>query len=418
MLALSLFGCAEPATHVTPEELEPVPIEPETEEQEEPLPIELEPEKEEAVVNANNELALDLYQKYKDKEGNVFFSPYSISTALAMTYEGAKGETADQIKDVFHYPETDVMRPGYASLYNEINKEDKNYQLHTANALWAQQDHTFLEEYFDIAKEYYGGEIRNMDFKNQPEDSRVTINKWVEDQTNDRIKDLIPPGLINPLTRLVLTNAIYFKGEWVKQFNEEETRDAEFMTPSGAVDAKMMQCIDEQTSFNYAEDDLLQMIELPYSGEELSMLVLLPKEDLSSVEEVLSVEKLSEWKGSLREQIVYLFMPRFKFETKYMMADTLKEMGMPLAFTPDADFSGMTGKKDLFISNVVHQAFVEVNEEGTEAAAATAVVMVTSAMPEMEIPVFRADHPFIFIIQQKETGNILFMGKVNDPSVE
>jgi len=372
------------------------------------------------VVEANNKFALDLYSEYKSEEGNVFFSPYSISTALAMTYEGAKGQTAEEMQSVFYFPEDDfVRRSGYANLYNEINKDDKKYKLSTANALWAEENFQFLDEYFNLINQYYDGKVTNLNFKQDSEGSRITINNWVEDKTNDKIKDLIPSGLITSMTRLVLTNAIYFKGDWVKQFNEDETRDKDFKVSSNNnVKVKMMQRTDDESIFGYAENDQLQILEMPYSGEELSMLVILPKDnDIESLENSITNKKLSEWKKDLKEQRVNIFIPRFKFETKYFMANTLSEMGMPTAFGA-ADFSGMTGKMDLAISQVIHQAFVEVNEEGTEAAAATAVIMeVTSVGPGgPSIPVFMADHPFIFIIQQKDSGNILFIGRVTDPT--
>ncbi|MCD4760365.1 serpin family protein [bacterium] len=373
-----------------------------------------------SIVDANNKFALDLYDKYKEK-GNVFFSPYSISSALAMTYEGAKGKTAEEIKEVFYFPEDqDEMRSAYASLYNDINKEDKEYALSTANALWAEKEFVFLDSYFDTVKNYYGGGVTNLDFKKNPEKSRVTINNWVEDKTNDKIKDLIPSGMIDSLTRLVLTNAVYFKGDWVKQFNEDNTKDKNFrVTPNNTVKIPMMKYTGDEAEFKYAEDNNTQIIELLYSGEELSMLILLPKnDDLNKLEKNLSIKQLSNWKEDLVKQRVDVYIPKFKFETKYFMAEDLNEMGMPTAFGEQADFSGMTGRRDLFVSQVVHQAFIEVNEEGTEAAAATAVVMKFLALPGegQKIPVFNADHPFIFLIQQNNTGNILFMGRVNDPS--
>ena len=378
------------------------------------------PEKVNAVVNANNQFAFELYSKYKDeyRDDNIFFSPYSISTALAMTYEGARGKTSGEMQSVFHFPEnSDVRRPAFAKIYNEINKKEKGkqYKLHTANALWAQKDCQFLNEYFGTTEKYYRGKVTNLDFRSEPEPSRITINNWVEDQTNDKIKDLIPSGGICPLTRLVLTNAIYFKGTWVLQFNKNKTREADFgVSPTKTVKAEMMSLTGEKAKFNYAETAHLQILEMPYEGEELSMIVLLPKEDtLDKLEQSLTVEKLNEWRGMLQKERVDVYMPKFKFETKYFMAQDLAEMGMPSAFTGEADFSGMTGKRDLYISQVIHQAFVEVNEEGTEAAAATAAIMEEGAVMSK---VFRADHPFIFIIQQKDTGNILFLGKVVDPA--
>jgi len=377
------------------------------------------------VVDANNQFALDYYSKLKDKDsGNIFFSPFSISGAMAMAYEGARGQTAEEMRSVFYFPEdNDLRRKEYSAIFDEINKGDKKYKLSIANALWAQKDYQFLSDYLKTVEKYYGGKANNLDFQKDPEGSRVTINNWVENQTNNKIKDLIPSGAIDELTRLVLTNAIYFKGEWVRQFNEEDTQEENFIiNENNIVKVQMMQRIDEDAKFNYAENDQLQILEMPYSGEELSMLILLPKnDDLSTLENLLSTKKLSEWKKDLENQRVKIFIPKFKLETKYFMTEDLKTMGMPTAFIPaGADFSGMDGTKNLYIGQVIHQAFVEVNEEGTEAAAATAVIMQLGAAPDQktpEIPVFRADHPFIFLIQEKSSGNILFMGRVVNPNL-
>ncbi len=369
------------------------------------------------VVNANNQFAFDLYAKYKSNEGNIFFSPYSISSALAMTYEGARGQTAQEIANVFHFPlDTSQMRPAFAQEYNNLNAHGKPYLLNTANALWAQQNFKFLDSYFATIGNYYGGKVTNLDFVGDTENSRVTINKWVEQQTNDKIKDLIPQGEIDPMTRLVLTNAIYFKGTWLWQFEKSATREADFrVSPELTVKAQMMAITGEKARFNYAETDELQILELPYSGNELSMLLLLPKADtLDALEGSFTLEKLIELRAQMYETGMKVYLPKFKFETKYFMADDLIAMGMPTAFTDAADFSGMDGKKDLYISDVIHQAFVDVNEEGTEAAAATAVVMKNTAIANPTI--FNADHPFIFLIQEKETGNFLFMGRVTDPT--
>jgi serine protease inhibitor len=374
------------------------------------------------VVNANNQFAFDLYSKYKDdskyKDANIFFSPYSISTALAMTYEGANGQTAEEMKSVFHFPEFDILRPNSAAIYNNINKKDKPYELMTGNALWAQYDYKFLEEYFSRVEQYYGGKVANLDFKQETEKSRQTINSFIEQQTNDRIKELLPksPPVIKLDTRLVLTNAIYFKGDWVLQFDKKKTREADFkITPNQSVKAQMMTLTGEKAKFNYAETENLQILEMPYKGEELSMLVFLPREGtLDEFEQSLTLEKLNEWKNSLQERKIDVYMPKFKFETKYFMKEDLEQMGMPTAFSMAADFSGMDGTDRLYISQVIHQAFIEVNEEGTEAAAATAVIMAekTAGFSNM----FMADHPFIFMIQEKETGNILFLGRMSDPT--
>jgi len=239
----------------------------------------------------------------------------------------------------------------------------------------------------------------------------------VEYKTNEKIKDLLSPGTIDSMTRLVLTNAIYFKGDWVLKFDKKKTTDADFkITPENKVKVPMMTLTGQKAKFNYAffPENEMQIIELPYEGEELSMLILLPKEgNMIELEESLTAERLNEWKSRMKETKIDVYMPKFRFETKYGLSKTLSDMGMQTAFTwPGADFSGMDGTNNLFISNVIHQAYINVDEEGTEAAAATAVTMTLSAIPNF----FRADHPFIFIIQEKTTGGILFIGKVTDPS--
>jgi len=378
---------------------------------------------EESVVAANNRFALDLYARLADEEdGNIFFSPFSISSALAITSEGARGNTADEIRSVFHFPDdTAVMREGFAETIAGINSGSSAYTLRTANALWAEQTYPFLPEYISTADRYYSADTTNLDFITKPEESRITINKWVEEQTEDKIKDLLPAGSIDPLTRLVITNAIYFKGTWVKQFDEMKTTEENFRTGTGtSVPVLMMQRTDEDAVYGYAETETLQLLSMPYesdNGKELSMLVLLPKgDDLATIEHSLDAESLSDLQQNLPSRRVMVYFPKFTMETKYSLPPTLSAMGMPTAFTGAADFSGMDGTRDLFIDDVIHQAFVEVNEEGTEAAAATAVVMKLSSMPmEEPIPVFRADRPFIFLIQDDDTGNILFMGRVTNP---
>jgi serpin B len=378
------------------------------------------------VVDANNQFAFEMYSKLNSEPENagknLFFSPYSISTALAMTYEGAVGQTANEMATVFHFPtDAGVRRSAYARIYNSLNAPGGTSELSTANALWAQKDYSFLDSYFSTVGKYYMGNVTNLDFIAKTEESRITINKWVEAQTKNRIVDLIPQGILTPMTRLVLTNAIYFKGKWATQFKPDNTHDGDFrVSGSKTVTAKMMSL--SGTSFNYTEDGLMQVLELPYDGNDLSMLVLLPKgDDISSMEASLTAEKLSQIKSGLRETELPVTLPKFKFETKSFLAEILKAMGMPTAFDPNsADFSGMNGalpgtEESLYISAVIHQAFVEVNEEGTEAAAATAVIM-TKATAVMPSVIFTADHPFIFLIQEKSTGEILFLGKVTDPT--
>ncbi len=371
------------------------------------------------LVEGNNQLAFELYEKLLEEQGNVFFSPWSIESALGMTYEGTKGQTAEEMEKVLHLPADETERwSSFAMLYNEINEPNPDFRLHTANALWAQQGFPFEEEFFETVESYYKGKAENVDFKTDAEGIRQTINAWVESHTNSRIKNIIPKGALNRLTRLVLTNAIYFKGNWALEFDEADTKKEDFETGSGAVKADMMALYGEK--FNYAETEGMQVLEMPYKGNKLSMLVLLPKEGLASIEEGLDAEKLAEIKGMLQKEEVEVHFPKFKFETKYYMAPTLAEMGMPALFKPGlADLSGMGGTRgDLYVTHAIHQAFVEVNEEGTEAAAATVVIVGITSVEPTEPKVFRADHPFIFIIQDKENGEILFLGKVQDPTAE
>ncbi|MFC1690749.1 serpin family protein [Nanoarchaeota archaeon] len=397
ILALLIIGCGGP---------EPIKVD----------DSQATPETAQSVVQANNQYAFELYSQIKKESAeNIFYSPFSISTALAMTYEGAKGQTAEEMQNVFHFPIDDLTRrSGYAKVINQINKKDKKYKLHTANALWAEQNYQFLPEYINVNKQYYGGEITNLDFKNNPSGSKDIINKWVEDQTNNKIKNIL--SSLSPLTRLVLTNAIYFKGKWDVEFEESRTKKQDFeITADNTIKVDMMNLAGEDAEFPYTEDDDFQILELPYKGKEVSMVIMLPKENNISKLDKIDAEKLSEWRNSLREQQIILSMPKFKFETKYSMGKTLSDMGMPTAFSKDADFSGMDGTKLLMIDQVIHQAFVEVNEEGTEAAAATAVIMIKEAVSMDRPIIFNADHPFMFIIHEKETGTILFMGRVVDP---
>ncbi len=373
------------------------------------------------VIEANNLFASDLYDKYKSGDGNLFFSPYSISSALSMTYEGAKGQTAEEIQLVLHLPDDkNRIHSDFKSIYTELNKAEKTYKLTTANALWAQEDYPFVDEYFNVVEEYYDGKVTNLDFKKDTENSRVTINNWVEDKTNDKIQDLIPTGMLTPDTRLVLTNAIYFKANWSNQFDAEDTRDGKFKLNSGQeVDTRLMH---KTSNYNYGETSDLQILEMDYLDNDLSMIMILPKDNkLGKVEDDISKDKLEDWKNDMQTEKVRVTMPKFKFETKYFMAKDLKEMGMPTAFKyPDADFTGMSPIDELYIDEVIHQTFIEVAEYGTEAAAATAVIMRAGSTgePIEEPKIFNADHSFIFIIQQKDSGNILFMGRMSDPTQE
>ena len=369
------------------------------------------PESLEATVDASNLFAFDLYERYSAGDDNVFYSPYSVSTALSMTYEGARGATAEEMQAVFHwstYP--DVRRPGAARAFNILNMGDRPYALHTANALWMQMRYPFNEDYVAVVEDYYGGEPFLIDF-GAPAKAADTINGWVEDRTQDKIKDLLSPQMLMD-ARLVLTNAIYFKGDWATMFDPKHTRPAEFhVTPEETITVDTMNMMDGR--FGYLDAGDAQILELPYKGEDLSMVVILPRTgEIHGFEESLTLQGFEEWLDMLEPTRLEVHLPRFKFETRYDMGKDLAEMGMPTAFTGSADFSGMS-EGGLFIGHVVHQAYVDVNEEGTEAAAGTGVVMVESA-PMLEV--FNADHPFMFAIRDRGTGLILFMGRVMDPS--
>ena len=372
-------------------------------------------------VAGNTAFAFDLYSQLRSQEGNFFLSPYSISTALAMTRGGARGETAAQMAKAMHFDlAQEKLHPAFAALESGLNAVQQKGQvkLAVANSLWPQKGHVFLPAYLDLCRINYGVAVKPLDFAGATESARQTINAWVEDKTNRKIQELIKPGILDATTRLVLVNAIYFKGNWSSQFDKQLTKPGPFHVSAGkTVETPMMQATKE---FRYAESPEAQALELSYAGNDLSMLVLLPRDanNLAAFERSLSPDKLYAWIRSLRSREVQLWLPKFKTTSEFSLNQTLAALGMTDAFTPRADFSGMDGTTDLFISAVIHKAFVEVNEEGTEAAAATAVVMKLSAVHIPEEPVvFRADHPFLFLIRDNRTGSILFLGRIVDPTL-
>jgi serpin B len=381
------------------------------------------PSEQALLVEGNSAFAFELYQALKGKEGNLFYSPYSISLALAMTYAGARSETAEQMAATLHFMlEQDRLHPAFNWLDAELasrgqgaaGKGGEGFRLNIVNAIWGQKDYEFLSSFLDVLAENYGAGLRILDFVTEPEKSRVTINDWVSDQTEGRIKDLIAPGAIDALTRLVLTNAIYFNAAWNYPFDEDITADGSFyLLDGGQVTVPMMK---QMESLGYAEGEGYQAVELLYDGEELSMVILLPASgNFQAFEESLQFQQISDIISGLQPKDVALIMPKFEFDSAFSLKDTLAEMGMPIAFSGDADFSGMTGNRELFMSRVVHKTFVSVDEAGTEAAAATAVIMPTSAPPEPPVEV-TIDRPFIFLIRDIETGAILFVGRVVHPS--
>jgi serpin B len=377
------------------------------------------------LVGGNSAFAFDLYHLLKEEEdeGNLFYSPHSISLALAMTYAGARGETEQQIADTLHYTlPQDRLHPAFNWLDLELasrgegaeGKDDGGFRLNIANTTWGQEDYAFLPEYLDTLALNYGAGMRLVDFTGDPEASRIAINDWVSDQTEGRVKDLIPEGVIDELTRLVLTNAIYFNAAWAEPFEEGQTQDGPFyLLDGGQVTVPMMH---QTASFGYAEGAGYQAVELPYDGRELSMVILLPAAgEFESFENSLDAGRVDAIVNDLTYQEIALTMPKFEIESNFSLVEALAEMGMPLAFSMDADFSGMDGTRELYIGEVLHKAFVSVDEAGTEAAAATAVEMQLKGAP-MDPVTVTANRPFIFFIRDIETGAILFVGRVVNPS--
>lgn len=373
-----------------------------------------------ALSDSNTAFALDLYQQLRSQDGNLFYSPFSISLALAMTYAGAQGDTASQMASGMHFdlPQED-LHPAFNALNTTLNgrvgEEDQpGFKLNVANALWGQQGFAFSPEFLDTLALNYGAGMQAVDYA-QSEAARKTINDWVEDQTEGKIKDLIPASALNALTRLVLTNAIYFNAAWLTPFDEKATTEESFDLLDGSeVKVSMMR---QTESFGYVKAEDYEAVELFYEGRQLSMVILLPDEDqFAGFEDNLDAAQLQSILDQLAVQRLDLSMPRFKVESSLGLAATLAAMGMPDAFDVNkADFSGMTGKPDLYITDVVHKAFVNVDEEGTEAAAATGVVMGLKSMPTGEPIRVEVDHPFLFLIRDVETGAVLFMGRVVQP---
>jgi len=377
-----------------------------------------------ALVQGNSAFAFDLYQKLKDREGSLFYSPHSISLALAMTYAGARGETERQMADTLHFTlPQERLHPAFNGLSWELarrgegarGKEGKGFRLNIVNAIWGQEGYRFLPGFLDTLAENYGAGLRVLDFAGAPEEARRTINDRVSEETEGRIKDLIPQGVINALTRLILTNAIYFNAAWLHPFDEQQTKEGPFhLLEGGEVTVPMMRQVE---TFPYTEDEGYQAVELPYDGEELSMVILLPAEgQFGPFEDALSAERAAAILEGLERKRVALTMPKFTFESGFNLKQTLAAMGMPAAFSSGADFSGMTGSRELYIGEVIHKSFVSVDEAGTEAAAATAVVMKLLAAPVAPTEVI-VDRPFIFLIRDIQTGAILFVGRILNPGL-
>lgn len=380
-------------------------------------------------VAGNNRFAFEIFQQLRQAPelagGDIFFSPYSISSALAMAYAGAQNTTESQMQDTLHY----TGQPAAHEAFNALNQyfealnagtleeEAEDFQLVVANALWGEQSFDIQPNYLDLLAAYYGAGLYTLDFAGNPEGSRQAINDWVAEQTNQKITDLLGPNSITSNTRVVLTNTIYFIASWIHTFEEDQTADADFTLLDGSVVQVPM--MNNMERYSYARGDGWQMIELPYNGYSASMVILLPDAgQYEAAETSLTAESFKAMYTSAQFVEANLYLPKFHSESSFGLNDILSAMGMPDAFAPDrADFSAITGKPDLFISSVLHKAVIDLDENGTEAAAATAVVMeLTSAMPGESEPIeFRVDRPFIYAIINPESGSILFLGRMLNP---
>ncbi len=380
------------------------------------------PEDLRALADSNAAFAFDLYRKLLFQDDNLLFSPYSISLALGMTFAGAAGETASQMAETMHFSlPPDRLHSAFnaqAQLLEALAEapgEGTPFELSLANSLWGQQDLRLEPAFLDLLAQDYGAGLRLVDFAADPEAARLAINQWVSNETNDKIQDLIPSGVLNSLTRLVLANAIYFKAAWLYPFEESSTSAEPFHLLDGStVDAPMM---NQSESLEYALMDDYGAVQLPYQGANISMLLILPDDGrFEAVEAALDSAGIEEILPSLRHAQVKLTLPKFSYESSFNLNQALESQGMIDAFDVDrADFSLMTGAPDLYIGHVLHKALIDVNEAGTEAAAATAVIMQLKAAP-MESVEFRVDRPFIYLIRDEQTGSILFLGRVLNPA--
>jgi serpin B len=373
-----------------------------------------------ALAEAGNLFALDLFKQVQSRSENLVYSPYSISTVLAMCYSGAGGETARQMSGVLYFPPAGQLEPASRELRQEILSSDTlpGTEISLANAIWTQRDFDFLPQYLENIKKWFDAPLTEMDFTAEAarEENRQMINQWVEDNTRRKIKDLIGPGVLSANTRMVLTNAIYFNGKWMWTFDIEATNPSIFRVNSR--ESKMTPFMHMTRTMDYYEDEEIQAIRLPYRNERLSMTIILPRavEGWEIVSRVIDAERLDKVESQFKSAEVRLSLPRFSSELKMNLRNELSQMGMDLAFGRDADFSGMTGEKNLYIDEVIHKAFIEVSESGTEAAAATGAIISLKSAYRDEPVQFNADHPFLYFIRDRRTGCIIFLGRLVRPA--
>ncbi len=392
------------------------------------------PEQVTEIAAGINKFGFDLFRELSESNDFLIFSPYSISSAMAMCYAGARENTAAEMNRVMHFnPDQELFHPAFGYLHELMLKGSftKENELRVANALWAQDDIPLLDKFCKTATSRYSAKVQNVSFKRSRdvEESRLLINKWVEEQTMDKITELIKPDALSTRTRLVLTNAIYFRGDWLYPFNQNRTSQGEFRTADNQlVTASFM---NQQKPFLYYADDDFQAIEMPYKGKDLAMLIILPKELLGIQQAMtrLNEKKFSTIRNHM-DRVTYngttkqsenrtevsISLPKFTSSAEFVLNDALKNMGMTEAFNQLADFSGMSENNELFISVVVHKTYIDVNEAGTEAAAATGVGMALKSGYVAEPKVFTADHPFFYTIYHKESGAIIFAGWLENPA--
>ena len=407
VLIACVGACAAPVAPPTPEPEEPAPTAPVADIQ--------------ALADGNNAFAVELYKKLAEAEkGNIIFSPYSIRTALAMTYAGARGQTAEEMRKTLHFTLPDErLHPAFGATTHQLKGgKEKQYELNVANALWGQKGFPFRPEFLALTKTNYGAGFREADFVADPETAREAINRWVEEKTQDRIKELLEKGTVTRDSRLVLVNAVYFKGQWEKPFNPQWTSEVPFrVTPDRTVPVQMMS---QSGEFGYGETDDAQLLYLPYraSGESgLAMVIVLPKtvDGLPRLEAQLSGHQIQKWFGSIWNRNGDVSLPKLKVEQKFSLERSLRDLGMPSSFNPGANFLGVTPDGEFFIQGVIHQAMAEIDEKGTVAAAATAVVGGVPVSAPAAPFRFRADHPFLFCIFAPRTGAVLFLGRFSVP---
>ena len=367
------------------------------------------------VVESNNTFAFDVYDELTQEPGNVFFSPFSISAALGMTLTGANGNTADEMEQAMALQlAEEEYHASFGALIEDLGGDHgRGYELSIANRLWGQDSYPFLDQFLADTMDYYGAPLEALDFYHDPDGSRLTINDWVAEQTRDKILDLLTPNMITQSTKLVLTNAIYFKANWAAQFDKANTYEQPFYTASAELSVPTISLTKD---YRYFEDDDAQILVLPYEDDEVSMVVVLPTEDDGLSNLFIDTATVDDWLNQAQEHSVDVRLPKFEIEYEVKLQKTLESLGMVDAFdTEIADFSGVAEAPygdELHISDAIHKAYVKVDEEGTEAAAATAIVMEDGDVESIE---FVADHAFLFVIRDDLTGSILFMGRIEDP---